>query len=175
LEAEFVRRNGASVILNSGGKEIPVPFASLSAPDQAFLRTGQGPAKAPAAPQQLSLGGTPLQTDGSVTIVEQPLSPAALKSFAEASAQPTTLKLAVALPAGFDPDKPQRIMWTSAPTNSDGERTRGNVGGIGGWVKPATQSGWVVVAADTDLGNPGWRTIRTRRRPTSSSLKVGTA
>ncbi len=170
-----MRRNGPSVILNSGGKEIPVPFASLSAPDQAFLRTGKEPAKAPAAPQQLSLGGTPLKPDGSVTIVEQPLSPAALKSFAKASAQPTTLKLAVALPAGFDPDKPQRIMWTSAPINSDGERTRGNVGGIGGWVKPATQSGWVVVAADPDLGNPGWRTIRTRRRATSSSLKVGTA
>lgn len=160
LEAVFVRMQGPTVILNAGGKEIPVPLASLSAADQAFLRTGQEPAKTPAvaptpaAPQQLSLAGTPLKTDGSVTIVEQPLSPAALKSFSKASAKPAKLKLAVALPAGFDPDKPQRIMWTSAPINSDAERTRGNVGGIGGWVRPGTQSGWVVVAADTDLGNP---------------------
>ena len=61
------------------------------------------------------------------------------------------------------------------PDQQRWKRTRGNVGGIGGWVKPATQSGWVVVTADPDLGNPGWRTIRTRRRATSSSLKVGTA
>lgn len=163
LEAEFVRVAGPTVILNSGGKEIPVPLTSLSAPDQAFIRTGQEPAKAPgaastpavpAAQKELSLCGTPLNKDGGVTIVEQPLTPAALKSFSKASAKPSKLKLAVALPAGFDPDKPQRVMWTSAPINSDGERTSGNVGGIGGWVKPATQSGWVVVAADTDLGNP---------------------
>ena len=178
LEAEFVRVNGLNVILNAGGKEIPVPLTSLSAPDQVFIRTGQEPAKAPgtaptpavpATPKELSLCGTPLKTDGGVTIVEQPLSPAALKSFAKATAKPGKLKLAIALPAGFDPEKPQRVMWTSAPINSEAERTSGNVGGIGGWVKPATQSGWVVVAADTDLGNPR---LEDNQNATAGDLEV---
>jgi len=45
-------------------------------------------------------------------------------------------------------------MWVSAPINSEEERKRGNIAAIDGYAGAATQAGWVVIAADTDQGNP---------------------
>lgn len=165
LEAEFVKMDGANVVLKIKGKDVPVPLTRLSQADQDFLKnqpatptppppTAPPPPAAPAAPKALTLCGKPLQLGGQTTIVEEPLTPATLKGFSKAQTKPTTLKIAIALPANFDPELPQRIMWTSAPINNDGERTRGNIGGMGGWVKPAIELGWAVIAVDTEHGNP---------------------
>ncbi len=166
IEAELLEVQGEKVILEFKGKEVPLGLERLSEGDRKFVEEWQKereerareeaekekesvvPAEAPV------LCGVTLDTSGGVTEVEEDLSAEALKSFEKASEKPFRLKLAVALPAGFDPAKPQKVMWVSAAINSEEERKRGNLGAIRKYAKTATDAGWVVVAADTDLGNP---------------------
>jgi predicted esterase len=158
IDAEIVKLEGDQVVVNFKGREVKLPLAKLSADDRKFAeewQKSQPAAEKKEAPAgELSLCGTPLKADGSVTTVEEALSAAALKKFSKADTKPAKLKLAVALPAGFDPAKPQHVMWVSAPINNEGERKSGNIGAIGGYAGAATQAGWVVIAADTDQGNP---------------------
>jgi predicted esterase len=156
IDAEIVKLEGDQVVLNFKGKEVKLPLTRLSPEDRKFAEEWQKtqPAEKVAPVGELSVCGKPLKADGSVTTVQEPLSAAALKKFSKADAKPAQLKLAIALPAGFDPTKPQHVMWVSAPINNDGERKGGNIGAIGGYAGAATQAGWVVIAADTDLGNP---------------------
>ena len=159
IDAEIVRLEGNQVVLIFKGREVKLPLTRLGADDRKFAEEWQKAQPAPSEKREapageLSLCGTPLKADGSVTTVQEPLSAATLKKFSKADTKPAQLKLAVALPAGFDPAKPQHVMWVSAPINNDGERKRGNIGAIGGYAGTATQAGWVVVAIDTDQGNP---------------------
>lgn len=87
-------------------------------------------------------------------MVEAPLTDKALNKFHHRKPKPAKLKLAVQIPAAFDPSKPQRVLWVNAPINNAEERTAGNIRALGGYAKTALDAGWVVVAADTDLGNP---------------------
>lgn len=174
IEADPVRVEGDKVILKIKGREVPLPLSRLSAADQEFLadwkpgdETATPPPAADAGP--LTLCGTTLKADGKVATVTEPLSAAALKSFAKATDKPTQLKLAVALPADFDPAKPQHVMWVSAAINNPEERKRGNTGAIGGYAATATAAGWVVIAADTELGNPR---LEDNQRATGSDLAV---
>ncbi|MCW1923647.1 SHD1 domain-containing protein [Luteolibacter arcticus] len=156
IDAEIVGLDGDQVVLNFKGKEVKLALARLSADDRKFAEEWQKtkPEEKAAPAGELSLCGTPLKADGSVNNVQEPLSAATLKKFSKADTKPSQMKLAVALPAGFDPAKPQHVMWVSAPINNEGERKSGNIGAIGGYADTATKAGWVVIAADTDQGNP---------------------
>ena len=156
IDAEIVKLDGDQVVLNFKGKEVKLPLTRLSADDRKFAEEWQKsqPAEKATPAGELSVCGTALKADGSVTTVQEPLSAATLKKFSKADAKPSQLKLAIALPNGFDPAKPQHVMWVSAPINNEGERKGGNIGGIGGYADTATKAGWVVIAADTDQGNP---------------------
>ncbi len=158
IDAEIVSVEEDKVVLNFKGKEVKLPLARLSPDDRKFAEewNKSRPASEEKAsePGSLILCGTTLKGDGSVNRVEEPLAPAAVKKFSKADVKPTLLKMAIALPAGFDPAKPQHVMWVSAPINNDGERKSGNIGAIEQYSGPATQAGWVVIAADTDQGNP---------------------
>jgi dienelactone hydrolase len=156
IEAEILSADAEKVLLKFKDKEVPLALARLSPADLEYVaQWKKDHAESPSPPLgELALCGTPLKPNGAVTLVEEPLSPAALKSFSKADKKPALLKLAVALPAGFDPAKPQQVMWVSAAINNEGERTRGNAGAMGAYAKTASEAGWVVIAADTDLGNP---------------------
>ena len=174
IEADLVRVEADRVILKVKGSEVPLSLSRLSPEDQKFIADWK-PGDAAAVPSPVSdadpltLCGTALKADGKVATVTEPLSAATLKSFAKAPTKPTQLKLAVALPAGFDPAKAQHVMWVSAAINSPEERKRGNTGAIGGYAATATAAGWVVIAADTDLGNPR---LEDNERATGSDLAV---
>jgi predicted esterase len=156
IDAEIVRVEGDQAVVNLKGKEVKLPLARLSADDRKFAEEWQKtqPAEKAAPVGAVSVCDTLLKPDGAVTTVQEPLSAATLKKFSKADAKPTQLKIAIALPAGFDPTKPQHVMWVSAPINSEDERKRGNIAAIDGYAGLATQAGWVVIAADTDQGNP---------------------
>lgn len=123
IEAEIISVDGDKVVLQFKGKSVPLALAKLSPEDQKFVTTWQDERAAgvvttpsnPAAAVDVTLCGKPVKPGGAVTIVEEPLSPAALKSFPKSGDKPSLLKIAVALPAGFDPAKPQHVMWVSAP------------------------------------------------------------
>ncbi|MEK7951008.1 SHD1 domain-containing protein [Luteolibacter soli] len=156
IDAEIVRLEGEQIVLNLKGKEVTLPLAKLSPDDRQFAgewQKTQPPGKASPV-GTFSLCGTALKADGSVTTVQEPLSAATLKKFAKADTKPAQLKIAIALPAGFNPAKPQQVMWVSAPINNEGERKRGNIAAMDGFAGLATQAGWVVITADTDQGNP---------------------
>ena len=174
VEADLVRVDGGNAVLKMDGKEVPVPLTRLSGQDKRFVddwkksqpaggpvtpaagpaNPGTAPATGAAGGSGLTVCGVPMKLGGSVNIVEEPLSPSAVRGFAKAAPKPTTLKIGIALPANFDPEKPQHVMWVSAAINSEGERKHGNIGALGHYVKTAIAAGWLVVAADTELGNP---------------------
>lgn len=156
IEADFVRADATSVTLLFKGKETRLPLDRLSESDRKWIVDNQstaGGGTAPAAaPGEFSLAGTQVKAGGPVVTVLAPLTEKTLKEFK--GTKPTKLKLAVKLPAGFDPAKPQHVLWVSAAINSDKERVAGNCAAIGGYANTATEAGWVVIAADTDAGNP---------------------
>ncbi len=162
IEAGLLRVEGEKVILKFKGKEVKFAITKLCEEDQKFIKEWQEEHKDDAEDAdepvkeagELTLCGTKLKTGGAVTTVEEDASPDVIKSYSKAPAKPTKIKITIALPSGFDPSKPQRVMWVSAAINNDGERKRGNTGAIGIYAKTATAAGWVVIATDTDLGNP---------------------
>jgi predicted esterase len=159
IEADFVRADATAVTVLFKGKETKLPLDRLSESDRKWIadqQTNPGGASAPTAPAavpgEFSLAGTPVKAGGPTVTVQTPLTERTLKEFK--GTKPTKLKLAVKLPTGFDPAKPQHVLWVSAAINSDKERVAGNCAAIGGYANTATAAGWVVVAADTDAGNP---------------------
>ena len=50
--------------------------------------------------------------------------------------------------------KPMRVLWVSSAINNEGERKAGNKSSMHWFAATAVSKGWVVVAADTDIGNP---------------------
>ncbi len=157
IEADFLRVVGDKVILKFKGKEVPVEMVKLSEEDRQFISEAQqAPPPSPSAKAELKLGDTVLMFGGKINTVEVPLSATALKAYAKADPQPARLKLGIALPADFDPEKPQRVMWASSAINEPkAEQIKnGNFGSLKRYAESAVPAGWVVITADSDLGNP---------------------
>ena len=162
IEADLLRIEGDKAILKFKGREVKYPITKLSEQDQDFITKWQekhkedAVADTPASIEvgELTLCGTTLKADGSINVVEEPLRENVLKKYSRASDKPTQLKIAIALPENFDPSKPQHVMWVSAAINSEEERKSGNIKAMDSYKNTAVEAGWVVIAADTDLGNP---------------------
>lgn len=158
MEADILGVEGEKVLLRYKGKEIALGIEKLSEQDREFITQWQQqadkPAEDPAAAGDRMVLGTTLKPGGVVNSLTAPLSPGAVKAFSKADAKPTMLKLSIALPTNFNPESPQRVMWVSAAINNENERTAGNASVMGMYAPAATAAGWVVISADTDLGNP---------------------
>ncbi len=108
----------------------------------------------PPTPPEIKLGGTVLFAGGGANTVMSPLPPEVLKAYSKARTKPTQAKIRIALPAGFDPAKPQYVLWVCCPVNNENDRKNGNTGGMGEYVENGVKAGYVVIAADTDIGHP---------------------
>ncbi|QQL45549.1 hypothetical protein [Sulfuriroseicoccus oceanibius] len=188
IDAEIVRVDGAAVVFDHKGREVKFPIAKLSEVDQEYVQywvethqDGQGGVVESDAGKSggigasaggLTLCGKVLKANGSVQTVTAPLDEKTLKEFSRSKTKPTELKISIALPKGFDPTKPQRVMWVSAPINNENERKKGNAGAMWAFAGPGTAEGWVVVAADTDMGNPR---VEDNERSKGTDLAVHTA
>lgn len=160
MEADFVSADEIKVTVMFKGNETKIPLSRLSEADQDWIEENKdAPANSsapatPAAAGEFTLCGATIKPGGPVVTVEANLTEETLKKFKHSAAKPVKLKMAVKLPSGFDPAKPQRVLWVSAAINNDAERKAGNCGAIGGYANTASGAGWVVVAADSDRGNP---------------------
>lgn len=161
VDAEIVRVEGDEVVLKSKGREINVPTSKLSKEDQQFIeqwvkdQESEKPANAPVVQfGDLELCGKALKSGGRINIVEEALSKKVIKTFSSGPNKPSMLKIGIAFPEDFDPAKPQRVLWVSAAINNDDERRSGNIGMLSAYAHTAVSSGWIVIAADTDQGNP---------------------
>ena len=159
IEAEIVSVEGDQVVLKFKGKDVKLPLGRLSDEDRKFVeewqKTQSPDATTPTtAPSEIKLCGTTLSAGGGATTVLTPLAPEVLKAYSKARTKPTQAKINIALPAGFDPAKPQFVLFVCCPVNNETDRKNGNTGGMGEYVENAIKAGWVVIAADTDLGHP---------------------
>lgn len=182
IEADMVRVESNSVILKKASGEVRCPTNRLCRTDLDFIRDwqsknadpapdsgatppagateppAQGTAPAatntPAAAQKgLSIQGKPLIAGGQLNTYEFNYSPADLIILKRHKSLETKYKIAIAVPADFDPKKPQRVFICSAPSNNDTERRAGDFAAIGMYAKTCIDNGWVCLASDCDLGN----------------------
>ena len=108
------------------------------------------PAKPAAAPAASKPGEIELQP-GKTVEMELPLPSDCAKTLATFYGEPTTkMKMAIAVPSDFDPAKHQRVLFVSASTSGDGL----SIKQMRTYTAAALARGWIVMAADGEMGKP---------------------
>lgn len=153
IEADLVRVENDTAIVSRAGKEVRLPLAMLVEADQEFAKNA---GETPAAPVgQISLAGNPLETGGKMNLVEIPFSADSLKIYSrEKATNEKVVKIAVALPDGFDPAKPQKYFIVYTAVNNDAEAAGGHIAKFGMYDKACMEQGWVCLAVDSNNGVP---------------------
>ena len=106
---------------------------------------------APAAAGNLDFLGVTLQP-GKTVQADVKLPPAAAKETVDYYGKESTMmKVAVAVPEGFDPSKPQRLLIASASTSGAGL----SIKSMGAYTETALARGWMVMATEGEFGKPG--------------------
>jgi len=163
IEAEIVSANETGVIVDLKGVKTEILLKTLSDEDKVFVSGwiaghagGKSEDGAAAPDTAVSMLGIELVKGGKVTIVEKDLPRDVISKYSEERGRPSQLRLGIALPKGFDPTKPQWVFWVSVTVFNDSNRQSGNLGVIREFAQTGVDAGWVVIAVDTDLGNPRW-------------------
>lgn len=154
IEAEFVSLMDGNVTISKDGHPFKLPLTRFSKVDQDFINA-QASAATPVRPVsgKLEINGKEITRNGSVNIIEAPLTEETLKKTRKYK-DLTGIKIGIALPADFDPSVPGKFVWTSSPINSEADRTAGNIPSMGLYAATALSQGWGVIAVDSNLGNP---------------------
>jgi len=158
IEGNIVDASEKEVTVDRAGKEVVIPLSRLSEEDQEFVREwleDKGDAKpvAVAASGPLMFDGKPLKAGGVMNLFTYDYSEEHLVRVEKKhKAKDTGYKMAIAVPEGFDPSKPQRIFVVSAPVNNDQQRTSGNIGAFGSYAASCVANGWICFAYDTNIG-----------------------
>lgn len=176
-QGDFLRVDGAAAVFMVNGKEYPFPMAHLSASDKLLIfklrqtppvaaptPTAAVPAASPGS--DAAPGATPAPTGkwtfGSVAVepgatVETDLPLPAeyvafvAKCYGEAAPHPTHIRASLAVPADFDPDKPQKVLIGVATASGDALSIPVTKGA---YTKDGLAHGYVVLAADGGDGKP---------------------
>lgn len=179
IEAEIVRADADSVTVLTGGREVKIPRSKLSEEDQEYCdewlkNDGKvveeknekdaepgddggeaAPPKGGAAAGEMEFDGKPLITGGKVNIFNYEYAPEALeaaKKFLKAGE--TGFRIGIAVPAGFDPSKPQRVFVANTAENNAQQTAQGNTAMAGFFAKQCVEEGWLCIAFDSNLGRP---------------------
>lgn len=181
IEAEMVRADADSVTVLMGGREVKIPRDKLSEEDQKYCDEwlenggkaeepdeddGDGgddpeddgeakPSSPAAASGELQFDGKPLIAGGKVNVFNYDYSPQMLddarKNLKEGE---TGYRIGIAVPAGFDPSKPQRVFIANTAQNNDQQTAQGNTAMAGFFAKQCVEEGWICIAFDSNLGRP---------------------
>jgi hypothetical protein len=165
IEAEIVSADVDKVIVNKGGKEFKLPLDRLSEGDQEFVKNWleeQGDEEAEEKkPDEVVQGGAagglifdgkPLVVGGKTNLYEYDYSELQLKNSNKFKGKSKGYKIAMAVPAGFDPAKPQKVFIVCTAENNAQQILAGNVGMMSFFAKQCVESGWVCLAYDTNIG-----------------------
>lgn len=151
IEAELVRMEAGEPIVKKGGQEIKLTLAKLSPADQAFVNQWQEQQ----ASKPLMLDGKAIEKGGKINLVERPYSARMLKQLKEDKhEEETSIKIALAVPATFDPTQHQHVFIVSTAVNNDVEKAAGNISKMGMYLKTCMDLGWVCLAIDSNTGYP---------------------
>jgi hypothetical protein len=163
MEAEIVGADGLQVTVNKGGKEFKMPLDRLSDKDREYVKEWleeqedkaddkEEEAPGGAAAGQLTFDGKPLVAGGKTNLFQYDYSPEQLENTKKLKGKDTGYKIALALPADFNPAKPQKVFVVSTAVNDAKQGLAGNVGMMGFFGKQCAANGWVCLAYDTNLG-----------------------
>lgn len=156
VEAEWAGEEAGRVLLRKAdGKTVGIALTALSDADQAYVRSLRpaAPAVKPAAtPGGLTSAATNRMTLGGVEVVRgdmitfiAPMPSNAVKALKkEHNTEISEALIGVAVPAGFDPAKPHRVLVVSATSDANSQ----SIGHARQYMKEALARGWVVMAAD---------------------------
>jgi hypothetical protein len=166
LEAEIVRCESEAVIVSMKGKEVKLPMSRLCEADQAFARqwmeehkepsaaAGGAPASPPPASGGVTFDGKPLVAGGKKNVYDYPYDAEAQEVITKRwKTADTGYRIAIAVPRGFDPSKPQRVFIPFAPTNNAEQMKSGNVGAFDSYAPTCVANGWVCIAYGTNIGS----------------------
>ncbi|MEO5916386.1 MAG: hypothetical protein ABIS50_19270 [Luteolibacter sp.] len=152
IDADLVAVRGESAVLSRNGKEFVFPISKLSEEDRKFIKEWQAhPPVIP--PRKLTFAGQPLETGGKVNMLEFDYSSSVLKELkTKYRSDETKFRIAIVVPANFDPAKPQHVYIPCSATNNPEEAKAGNVKVIGEYTKACLDNGWICLTTDSDLG-----------------------
>jgi hypothetical protein len=169
MEAEIVSADEVHVTVSKGGKEFKLPLDRLGEKDREFVsewleeqdggqdREDQEDPKKEgnpgvAKPGNMSFDGKPLMLGGKTNLFEFGYSPAQLEQTKKDKGTDTGYRIALALPADFNPAKPQKVFVVCTAVNDAKQGLAGNVGMMGFFGKQCAANGWICLAYDTNLG-----------------------
>ena len=177
IEAEIVRADADSVTVLSGGREVKIPRSKLSEADKKYCdewlegldgdNDGDSdpeedddggkakPAQGAGAKGEMEFDGKPLITGGKVNVFSYEYGPAALDAAKRSLKDGETgFRIGIAVPAGFDPSKPQRVFVANTAQNNAQQTLEGNTRMAEFFSKQCAEQGWVCFAFDSNLGRP---------------------
>lgn len=166
IEADIVRCETDSVTVSMKGREVKLPMSRLCEADQAFARKWMEEHKAPSgaaggaavspspASGSLTFDGKPLVAGGKKNVYDYPYDAEAQEAVTkEWKTTDTGFRIAIAVPKGFDPSKPQRVFIPFAPTNNAEQAKSGNIGAFDSYAATCAANGWVCFAYGTNIGS----------------------
>lgn len=162
MEAEIIAVDELQVTVNKAGKEFKLSLDNLSEGDREFVKDWQEKqAKPEAKPDNgaagqaaggLTFDGKPFVVGGKTNLYEYDYSPAQLAAAKKNKGKDTGYKIAMAVPADFDPAKPQKVFIACTAVNNPQQGLAGNVGMMGFFAKQCVAGGWVCLAYDSNVG-----------------------
>lgn len=161
IEAEIVSADSKEVVVKKAGKEFTIPLSRLSDEDGKYVEEWLAEEKSREAEENIgkpkvgdteTFDGKPLVRGGKVNLYEYPYSEENLADLKKYDKKDTGFRIGIAVPADFDPSKPQKLFVVSAPGNNDQQKRSGNTGALGTYAKACTDAGWVCLAWDTNIG-----------------------
>lgn len=158
IEADLIRVEGDNIVLLMKGKEFNIPLTRLVEADQEYAKEAMATAQREAEEAKMTLLGKKLVV-GSVNHLEADLSREAAAALSSNALPPKKMKIQISLPEGFDPDAEQMVYWPVGGINNEAERRQGNFRRFEHMSDEALAAGYVVIAADTEHGNPRETTV----------------
>lgn len=164
IKADIVSADTDSVTVLLRDKEVKIPLSKLSEADQKYCEEWlkkqddaeeDEPEVKPAANGEIEFDGKPLIAGGKVNVYNYEYSPNALKAAKKyLKAGETGFRIGIAVPKGFDPNKPQRVFIANTAQNNAKQTEQGNTAMAKFFSKQCVEKGWVCIAFDSNLGRP---------------------
>lgn len=158
IEGLLLGFTSLDVTIQSNGKVYTFPLQRLSEADRVFVtnlpedwkekeqgETGEASSS--------TLFGQELEAGQRYEFLRD-LSPETIETFSDHKKPATKMKIVVVFPDDYQPNRPQKVFWTSYGLNIDWEWQQGNIGMIK-WIGDSLlKKGFIIIAADTEHGGP---------------------
>jgi hypothetical protein len=177
IEAALLAADNEKISVRLNGKIVDIPLWRLSKEDQNYAmewqegvhsdddededQEGEDTAgglnqlgdKPVVAAGTSTFDGKELITGGKVNLFEYEYDAESLEMLKKKfKAEDTGYRIAIAVPADFDPSKPQKVIVVMGATNNAKQAADGNTATVGFYAGWAVSKGWVCIGYDSNIG-----------------------